>query len=202
MRTSLVPTSLHPSRCVPGVHGVPPEGETMKKLSIAVFLLAGTTILFAQASPDVSAIYPDLEKLYIDLHQTPELSRQEFKSSAKLAERFRRLGYEVTEKVGGTGVVGVLRNGKGPTVLIREDMDALPVEERTGLPYASKVTATDENGNTVPVMHACGHGVHMTSFVGVGTLLMQSKGRWRGTVVLVAQPAEERGGGAIGMIRD
>ncbi len=174
----------------------------MKKLSIAGTLLFAATGVLAQASPDVSAIYPDLEKLYIDLHQTPELSLQEFKSSAKLAERFRRLGYEVTEKVGGTGVVSVLRNGKGPTVLIREDMDALPVEERTGLPYASKVTATDENGNTVPVMHACGHDVHMTSLVGVGTLLMQSKNRWRGTVVLVAQPAEERGGGAIGMIRD
>jgi hippurate hydrolase len=174
----------------------------MKKLSIAVFLLACVTALPAQTSPDVTAIYPDLEKLYIDLHQTPELSRQEFKSSVKLAERFRRLGYEVTEKVGGTGVVAVLRNGKGPTVLIREDMDALPVEERTGLPYASKVTATDENGNTVPVMHACGHDVHMTSLVGVGTLLMQSKNRWRGNVVLCAQPAEERGGGAIGMIRD
>jgi len=99
-------------------------------------------------------------------------------------------------------VVAVLRNGKGPTVLIREDMDALPVEERTGLAYASKVTATDENGNTVPVMHACGHDLHMTSLVGVGTLLMQSKNRWRGTLVLCAQPAEERGGGAIGMIRD
>jgi amidohydrolase len=174
----------------------------MKKLSIAVFLLAVTTLLFAQAPPDVSSIYPDLEKLYIDLHQTPELSRQEVKTAAKLAERFRRLGYEVTEKVGGTGVVAVLRNGKGPTVLIREDMDALPVEERTGLPYASKVTATDENGNAVSVMHACGHDVHMTSLVGVGTLLMQSKNRWRGNLVLCAQPAEERGGGAIGMIKD
>ena len=174
----------------------------MKILSTAVFLLACVTALPAQTPPDVSAIYPDLEKLYIDLHQTPELSRQEVKTAAKLAERFRRLGYEVTEKVGGTGVVAVLRNGKGPTVLIREDMDALPVEERTGLPYASKVTATDENGNTVPVMHACGHDVHMTSLVGVGTLLMQSKNRWRGTLVLCAQPAEERGGGAIGMIRD
>src|SRR6266496_5947060 len=129
----------------------------MKKLSIAVFLLTGAMALFAQNSPDVSVIYPDLEKLYIDLHQTPQLSRQEVKTAAKLAERFRRLGYEVTEKVGGTGVVAVLRNGKGPTVLIREDMDALPVEERTGLPYASKVTTKDDSGTTVSVMHACGH---------------------------------------------
>jgi amidohydrolase len=174
----------------------------MKRLSIAVTFLLASGLLCAQMPPEVSSLYPDLEKLYIDLHQTPELSRQEVKTAAKLAERFRRLGYEVTEKVGGTGVVAVLRNGKGPTVLIREDMDALPVEERTGLPYASKVTATDENGNTVSVMHACGHDVHMTSLVGVGTLLMQSKNRWRGNLVLCAQPAEERGGGAIGMIRD
>jgi len=174
----------------------------MKKLSIAAVLSIAASSLFAQTPLGLDTLYPELEKLYIDLHQTPELSRQEVKTAAKLAERFRRLGYEVTENVGGTGVVAILRNGKGPTVLVREDMDALPVEERTGLPYASKVTATDENGATVPVMHACGHDVHMTSLVGAATLLMQSKSRWRGTVVLVAQPAEERGGGAIGMIRD
>jgi hippurate hydrolase len=174
----------------------------MKKLSIAAVLSIAASSLSAQTPLGLDSLYPELEKLYIDLHQTPELSRQEVKTAAKLAERFRRLGYEVTENVGGTGVVAILRNGKGPTVLVREDMDALPVEERTGLPYASKVTATDENGATVPVMHACGHDVHMTSLVGAATLLMQSKSRWRGTVVLVAQPAEERGGGAIGMIRD
>ena len=174
----------------------------MKKLSIAAVLSIAASSLSAQTPLGLDTLYPELEKLYIDLHQTPELSRQEVKTAAKLAERFRRLGYEVTENVGGTGVVAILRNGKGPTVLVREDMDALPVEERTGLPYASKVTATDENGATVPVMHACGHDVHMTSLVGAATLLMQSKSRWRGTVVLVAQPAEERGGGAIGMIRD
>ena len=150
----------------------------------------------------VEPIYADLEKLYIDLHQTPELSLHEVKSAAKLAERFRKLGYQVTEKVGGNGVVAVLASGKGPTVLIREDMDALPVEERTGLPYASKVTTTDETGATVPVMHACGHDIHMTSLVGVATLLAQMKDRWRGTVVLVAQPAEERGLGAAAMLKD
>jgi amidohydrolase len=150
----------------------------------------------------LDALYPELEKLYIDLHQTPELSRHEEKTAAKLAARLKQLGYEVTEKVGGTGVVAVLRNGKGPTVLIREDMDALPVEERTGLPYASKVTTTDDSGATVHVMHACGHDVHMTSLIGAGTLLARAKDRWRGTLILIGQPAEERGAGAIGMLKD
>jgi amidohydrolase len=175
-----------------------------KPLMIILLLLGAGTALGRPVSPppDVASIYPDLEKLYIDLHQTPELSFHEVKTAAKLAERFRRLGYEVTEKVGGTGVVAILRNGNGPAVLVREDMDALPVEERTGLPYASKVTTTDDSGATVPVMHACGHDVHMTSLVGAATLLARAKDRWRGTLVLVAQPAEERGGGALAMIKD
>jgi amidohydrolase len=176
----------------------------MPRLIIAGALLIFAMPLSAQtaAKPNVDPIYPDLEKLYLDLHQTPELSRHEEKTAAKLAARFRQLGYEVTEKVGGTGVVAVLKNGKGPTVLIREDMDALPVEERTGLAYASKVTTTDDSGATVHVMHACGHDVHMTSLIGAATLLMQAKDRWRGTVVLIGQPAEERGAGALGMLKD
>ncbi|HEY6105987.1 MAG TPA: amidohydrolase, partial [Anaeromyxobacteraceae bacterium] len=105
----------------------------------------------------LDAAYPDLEALYVDLHRTPELSRQEEKTAAKMAARLRALGFEVTEKVGGHGVVGVLRNVKGPTVMLRTDLDALPVKEQTGLPYASAVTATDPSGATVPVMHACGH---------------------------------------------
>jgi metal-dependent amidase/aminoacylase/carboxypeptidase family protein len=120
--------------------------------------LAGLLALpVASGSPalaPVNTIYPDLEAFYIDLHQTPELSTHEEKTSAKLAERLRRLGYEVTDHVGGFGVVAVLKNGKGPTVLIRADMDALPVEERTGLPYASKVTVKNDAGVVVPVMHA------------------------------------------------
>ena len=150
----------------------------------------------------LDSIYPELEKIYIDLHQTPELSRHEEKTAAKLAALLRPLGFEVTEKVGGTGVVGVMKNGKGPTVLIREDMDALPVEERTGLPYASHVTTTDDSGATVHVMHACGLDVHMTSLVGAATLLSRAKSRWRGTLVVIGQPAEERGGGAMGMLKD
>lgn len=156
----------------------------------------------APALAPLDAIYPDLDGLYKDLHANPELSLQEEKTAAKLADRFRKLGYEVTEKVGGHGVVAVMKNGKGPTVLVRADMDALPVEEKTGLPYASKVTAKDASGTTVPVMHACGHDVHMTSLVGAAALLARAKDRWRGTLVLVAQPAEEMGGGAAAMLKD
>ncbi len=177
---------------------------------IAVPLLAGLLALpVASASPapspalaPLSAIYPDLEALYIDLHQTPELSRHEEKTSAKLSERLRQLGYEVTDHVGGFGVVAVMKNGKGPTVLVRADMDALPVEEKTGLSYASKVTVKNDAGVSVPVMHACGHDVHMTSLIGAATLLAKAKSRWRGTLVLVAQPAEEGGNGAQAMLKD
>ena len=150
----------------------------------------------------LDAIYPDLEKLYLDLHQTPELSFHEEKTAAKMAERLRALGFEVATGVGKTGVVGVLRNGKGPTVLLRTDLDALPVEEKTGLPYASKVTTTDDAGDTVHVMHACGHDIHMTSWIGAATLLSRAKSRWGGTLVMVGQPAEEKGGGARAMLAD
>jgi hippurate hydrolase len=172
-------------------------------------ILALPLVLAAAAAPashpaiaPLDAIYPDLDALYRDLHAHPELSLHEEKTSARLAERFRGLGYEVTEKVGGFGVVGVMKNGSGPTVLLRADMDALPVEEKTGLSYASKVKVTDAAGSTVPVMHACGHDVHMTSLVGAATLLARAKARWRGTLVLVGQPAEEAGNGALSMLGD
>jgi amidohydrolase len=119
-----------------------------------------------------------------------------------MAERLRALGFDVTSGVGKTGVVGILRNGKGPTVMLRTDLDALPVEEQTGLPYASKVTATDDAGDAVHVMHACGHDIHMTSWIGAATLLSRAKDRWRGTLMMVGQPAEERGGGASKMLAD
>jgi hippurate hydrolase len=150
----------------------------------------------------LDAIYPDLEKLYIDLHQSPELSYHEEKTAAKMAERLRALGFEVTTGIARTGVVGLLRNGKGPTVMLRTDLDALPVEEQTGLPYASKVTTRDDVGDHVHVMHACGHDVHMTSWIGAATLLSRAKDRWRGTLMMVGQPAEERGGGAAKMLAD
>jgi hippurate hydrolase len=148
----------------------------------------------------LESLYPELDTLYRDLHQTPELSMNEEKTAAKLAAKLRALGFEVTQKVGGHGVVGLLRNGPGPTVMVRADMDALPVEEKTGLPYASKVTAKDPEGKTVPVMHACGHDMHMSVWVGVASLLAKSKDRWKGTVMMVGQPAEERGDGARAML--
>ena len=171
---------------------------------LVVFLAARDATAQGAANPaldPLDSLYPDLEKLYLDLHQTPELSNHEEKTSAKLAARLKALGYEVTTGVGGYGVVAILKNGKGPTVLLREDMDALPVEERTGLAYASKVTTKDDSGATVSVMHACGHDVHMTGLIGAATLLAKAKDRWRGTLFLVAQPAEEKGNGAMAMIK-
>jgi len=182
------------------------------KRSLSRVALAAACVLFfcastaqAQSSPALSgldALYPEMQKLYVDLHQSPELSLHEEKTAAKLAERLRALGFEVTTGVGKTGLVGVLRNGKGPTVMLRTDLDGLPVEEKTGLPYASKVTTTDDSGATVSVMHACGHDVHMTSWIGAATLLSRSKDRWRGTLLMVGQPAEEKGGGARLMLAD
>ncbi|MFY0569087.1 amidohydrolase [Archangium lansingense] len=183
----------------------------MKALSLLALVLAaivwpaGPALAAKAPSPaleGLDALYPELDALYRELHQNPELSLQEEKTAAKLAERLRKLGFEVTQKVGGHGVVAVLRNGKGPTVLLRTDLDALPVEEKTGLPYASKVMAQDDSGQSVPVMHACGHDVHMTVWTGTATLLARAKDRWRGTLVMVGQPAEERGSGARRMLED
>lgn len=170
--------------------------------ALAAGLLALPAASGSPALAPLNGIYPDLEALYIDLHQNPELSLREEKTSAKLAARLKALGYEVTERVGGYGVVAVMKNGKGPTVLVRADMDALPLQERTGLPYASKVTVKNDAGVEVSVMHACGHDVHMTSLIGAATLLAKAKSRWRGTLVLIAQPAEEGGGGAKNMLKD
>ncbi len=181
----------------------------MKPAALAriLFLISATLAAQTAASKNpalapLDGLYPDLEKLYLDLHQNPELSFHEEKTAAKLADRLRALGYEVTTGVGKTGVVAVMKNGKGPTVLVRADMDALPVEEKTGLPYASKVTTKDDSGATVSVMHACGHDVHVTSLVGAATLLAKAKDRWRGTLVLIGQPAEEKGSGALAMVKD
>jgi amidohydrolase len=142
------------------------------------------------------------EDFYRNLHQHPELSHQEKQTAATVAERLRDCGYDVHEQVGGTGVVALLRNGDGPTVLLRADMDALPVTEQTGLPYASTATATDQNGDEVPVMHACGHDVHVTCLLGAAVLLAGATSQWAGTVVAVFQPAEELGDGADRMVKD
>ncbi|HEY3685020.1 MAG TPA: amidohydrolase [Streptosporangiaceae bacterium] len=148
------------------------------------------------------ALLPDLGALYRDLHANPELSFAEHRTAAEVARRLTGLGLDVTSGVGGTGVVGVLRNGDGPTVLLRADFDALPVREETGLPYASTATATDADGHEVGVMHACGHDMHVTCLLGALTLLTQARDDWHGTVVAVFQPAEEIGGGARAMLDD
>jgi len=150
----------------------------------------------------LDALLPDLEKLYKDIHAHPELSMQETRTAGIAAERLRAAGYEVTTGVGKTGVVGLLRNGEGPVVMLRADMDALPIAEATGLPYASKVTATDGGGNTVSVMHACGHDMHTTWLAGATSILAQTRETWRGTVMAVFQPGEEIAAGAQAMIDD
>ena len=151
---------------------------------------------------DLRGLLPELEKLYTDVHAHPELSMQETRTAGLAAGHLRTAGYEVTSDIGKTGVVGLLRNGEGPTVMLRADMDALPVPEATGAPYASTATAVDSEGKTVPVMHACGHDMHVAWLVGATTLLAQTRASWRGTVMAVFQPAEETAEGAQAMIDD
>ncbi len=143
-----------------------------------------------------------LEKLYLHLHAHPELAFEEEQTAARMAKELTQLGFEVTPKVGGHGVVGVFKNGAGPTVMVRTDMDALPITEKTGLPYASKVRTRDKDGKDVGIMHACGHDMHMTCWVGTARTLVALKDRWQGTLVFIGQPAEEVGGGARRMIDD
>jgi hippurate hydrolase len=140
--------------------------------------------------------------LYQYFHEHPELSYHEIETGKRIAEELRSLGAEVTTGVGKTGVVGLLKNGAGPLVLVRTDLDALPITEATGLPYASAARAKNDAGETVGVMHACGHDMHMTCFVGLAKWLVAHKDRWSGTVMFVAQPAEERGNGAVAMLDD
>ncbi|TAL74571.1 MAG: amidohydrolase [Rhodanobacter sp.] len=147
-------------------------------------------------------LLPDLEQLYTDIHAHPELSMQETRTAGIVAARLRAAGFEVTTGIGKTGVVGLLRNGDGPTVMLRADMDALPIAEASGAPYASTVTATDAEGHTVPVMHACGHDLHVTWLAGATALLAQTRDSWKGTLMAVFQPAEETAAGAQAMIDD
>lgn len=156
----------------------------------------------APSGAEVDAVYPQMEALYLDLHRNPELSSQEVKTAAKIAEQLRQLGYEVTTAFGGTGVVGVLKNGAGPVVMIRAELDALPVEEKTGLPYASQVKTKNDKGADVGVMHACGHDLHMAIGMGTAALLAKHKDRWRGTFIYVGQPAEETVKGAVAMLKE
>jgi len=147
-------------------------------------------------------LFPLVEGFYVDLHKNPELSHAEQRTASGVAEWLTRTGYEVHKGVGGTGVVGILRNGPGPTVMLRADMDALPLEEKTGLPYASTARALDADGVEVPVMHACGHDAHTACLVGAADLLSETRDEWAGTVMIVAQPAEETLDGAQAMLAD
>ena len=151
---------------------------------------------------NLDRLLPDLEALYKDVHAHPELSMQETRTAGLAADRLRTTGFEVSAGVGKTGLVGLLRNGEGPTVMLRADMDALPIEEATGLPYASKIKMKDREGKTVPVGHMCGHDMHVACLVGATTLLAQARDAWRGTLLAVFQPGEETAEGAQAMIDD
>ena len=174
----------------------------------SVFLLVLLSLSIAAAPTQkvvrdsVAKEIPSLLKLYEHLHANPEISFQEEKTGLRLGAEMKKLGFEVTQNIGGFGVVCVLKNGKGPTVLVRTDTDALPVKEATGLPFASTRTTTDDLGKTVPTMHACAHDVSMTCWNGVARVLTQLKREWKGTLVFIAQPAEERGAGARAMLAD
>jgi hippurate hydrolase len=151
---------------------------------------------------EIETVYPDAHGFYLDLHAHPELSGHETETASKLAARLRAAGYEVSEHVGGTGIVALIKNGSGPTIMLRTELDALPVEEKTGLPYASKVRAKDDAGHDVPVMHACGHDAHMASLLGTAEIMAHRKNTWHGTLMLVGQPAEETISGAERMLKD
>ncbi|KTE77468.1 MAG: amidohydrolase [Sphingopyxis terrae] len=175
----------------------------MRILWTGVAALALTMPAAAQSLGDqVQQQMPSLMAIYKDLHANPELSFMEVRSAGILATEARKLGFDVTEKVGGTGVVAVMKNGPGPVVLVRADMDGLPVTEQTGLPGASKVRVTTKEGVETGVMHACGHDTHMTSWIGTARLMAANKDKWSGTLVMIGQPAEERGAGARMMLED
>lgn len=150
----------------------------------------------------VNSAYPRLQSLYQHLHSHPEISFQEKETSARIAQELRGEGYEVTENVGGHGLVAILKNGDGPTIMVRSDLDALPVKEMTNLPFASTATTKDDSGAVVNVMHACGHDIHMTCLVATAHVMQTLRSKWHGTLMLVGQPAEERGAGARAMIDD
>ena len=179
---------------------------------LPTFLLAATLPAFAQQTPKqlADAELPSLLAIYKELHAHPELSGKEEKTSAFVAKELRAAGCEVTEKLGkyekpgitGYGVVGVMKNGDGPTVLVRTDLDGLPVEEETGLPYASKDTQKNDEGKDVRTMHACGHDMHMSAFIGTARALGKLKDQWKGTILFVGQPAEETGSGAKALLAD
>ncbi|WP_199800350.1 amidohydrolase [Erythrobacter mangrovi] len=175
-------------------------------MGAALALALGSTPANADPAAVAAAVEADydghLEDLFLHFHANPELSFLETNTAKRMAAELRAAGLEVTEGVGGTGVVGMLRNGLGPLILLRADMDGLPLPEKSGLPYASKVTQTGQDGQEYSVMHACGHDVHITSMVGTARRLVTMKDQWSGTLMFVVQPAEERVGGAVAMLKD
>ncbi|MCF6436839.1 amidohydrolase [Pseudoalteromonas sp. MMG022] len=174
----------------------------MKKLIMCLPMLLASQAYALSLADNVKSDMSYLESLYLHLHQNPELSYQEKNTAARLASELEVLGFDVTKGVGGHGVVGLLKNGEGPTVMIRADTDALPIIEHTGKKYASKVKVLDSNNNEVGVMHGCGHDIHMTSFIGAAKQLVALRANWQGTLMMVAQPAEEVGAGAKAMIKE
>jgi len=177
---------------------------TVSRLMAGLWLLAYAAQARGDAgvAAEVEQVYAQSEALYIELHQHPELSFHEQNTADKLAGGLRTLGYEVTTGVGRTGVVGVLRNGNGPVVMLRTELDALPITEQTGLSFASTVRTVDDSGADVGVAHACGHDIHMASWMGTARIMAGARTRWRGTLVMIGQPAEETGGGARAMLAD
>lgn len=181
-------------------------------LRFAVALLLAPAFAFAEQTPKqiADAELPSLLTIYKDLHTHPELSMHEEKSSSLVAKELKAAGCEVTDHIGkydvpnetGYGVVGVMKNGDGPVVMVRTDLDALPVTEETGLPYASKDTTTNDDGKQVGVMHACGHDIHMSTFIGIARAMAKLKDQWKGTIIFVGQPSEELGTGARAMLND
>ncbi len=169
-------------------------------LLAALFTFSGNRAL--ADTGEIDGAYPKAYALYTDIHQHPELSGSETRTATKLAAELRALGYTVTEHVGGTGVVAILKNGPGKTVMLRTELDALPVEEKTGLPFASKVRAKDPTGHDVPVGHMCGHDLHMSALTGTAAIMAHSRDSWHGTLMLIGQPAEETSKGARAMIED
>ena len=168
-----------------------------------IFDLNGQKVqLNDKISKSASDLIEPYRNIYIDLHKNPELSLMEFNTSRKMADELKKLGFEVTTGVGGNGVVGIFRNGNGKVVMLRTDMDALPIKENTGLPYSSSIVMKDAAGNENPVMHACGHDLHMTTWMGVLRTLVTLKSEWKGTIMAIAQPGEEGSLGAIAMIND
>jgi hippurate hydrolase len=181
---------------------IQPPAVRRTTLGVLALALSAATTGTAAATPEVDAVYPAAYALYVELHRHPELSGHEVQTAATIALQLRRLGYEVTEHVGGTGVVAILRNGPGRTVLLRTELDALPVQEQTGLAYASTVHATDDAGTEVPVGHLCGHDLHMSALVATAQIMARSTSTWHGTLMLIGQPAEETISGADRMVKD